>query len=98
MFRHIFILSMLFCLAFPYGTNAKGLCLSDVEARTLVQMHKLISVNQALTAARSKAKGDLISAHLCQIPDGFMYKVAIIKYDGRVVKLLIDANSGQIVE
>ncbi len=98
MFRYTLIFSALVYFACFQGANANRLCLNDTEAGILVQMHKLISIDQALIAARAKAKGDLISAHLCQVPDGFMYRITIIKYDGRVVKLLIDANSGQIVE
>jgi uncharacterized membrane protein YkoI len=79
-------------------TLAKPICLSDSDARVQVLEQKLISIDQALIVARSKSKGDLISAHLCQVPDGFMYKIAIIGNDGRVVKLLVDANTGNIVE
>ncbi len=78
--------------------SAPRACLSDADARVQVQMHKLIGVEQALGAAKAKAKGDLISAHLCQVPDGFMYRIAIIGREGRVVKLLVDAASGHIVE
>ena len=98
MVRSLLILIALIVSASAQGAEASRLCLNDTDARALVQTHKLIGIEQALIAAKSKAKGDLISAHLCQVPDGFMYKIAIIKQDGKVIKLLIDANSGQIVD
>ena len=96
--HYMFILGALVYFSSVPSANASRLCLSDTEARTLVQMHKLIGLDQALMSAKAKAKGDLISAHLCQVPDGFMYRIAIIKQDGKFVKLLVDANSGQIVD
>ena len=94
-FIHISLLFLAFCSP---AFAAKSVCLNDEDAREQVQANKLITVDKALIAARAKTKGDLISAHLCQVPDGFMYRIAIINHEGRVVKLLIDAHSGQIVE
>jgi uncharacterized membrane protein YkoI len=96
------ILILFFCLGFANGnhaiTLAKPTCLHDSDARIQGVAQKFISLDQAVNLARSKSKGDLVSAYLCQVPDGFMYKIAIIGNDGRVVKLLIDANTGNIVE
>ncbi len=100
--KRTFILISFFCIGLATSSNAmtlaKASCLSDSDARIQVQARNLISVDQALGLARTKAKGDLISAYLCQVPDGFMYRIAIIGNDGRVVKLLVDATTGNIVD
>jgi uncharacterized membrane protein YkoI len=97
-----FIIISFFCIGFATGnhaiTLAKPICISDSDARVKVQTYNLKSVDQALIIARTKSQGEVFSAQLCQVPDGFMYKIAIIGNDGRVVKLLVDANTGNIVD
>ena len=71
-------------------------CLNDSEARNEVQAHKLVSVQNAVTVARERAKGDLLSAHLCRQASGFVYQISILGRNGRVDRLRIDASNGHI--
>ena len=76
--------------------HAQAACLNDSEARTEVQAHKLVSVQNAVTVARERAKGDLLSAHLCRQASGFVYQISILGRNGRVDRLRIDASNGHI--
>ncbi len=92
-----FIFLVIFLAVSPAAGFSQQDCLSDDEARSEVQSKKLITLQQALTAARVKTKGDLISAHLCRLQDGLQYRISIIGRDGRVARLLVDATSGHVL-
>lgn len=94
MSKSVFLASLLL-LAHPAAAGAQGQCLSDAEARTEVQSNKLVSIQHAISAAREKAKGELISAHLCRLPAGFVYRISILERDGRVSRLLVNATNGR---
>lgn len=80
----------------PAGLHAQPACLSDADARTEVQAHKLVSVQHAISAVRAKSKGDLLSAHLCKRDNGFVYRISILGSDGHIDRLLINAANGHL--
>lgn len=82
-------------LTHPLTAAAQGQCFSDADARGEVQTNKLVSVQHAISTAREKANGELISAHLCRLPVGFVYRISILERDGRVSRLLVNATNGR---
>ena len=88
---------MLLMLA-PLPVAAQGECLSDTEARDEVQARKLLTVQHAVSNAREKAKGEVLSAHLCHLASGFVYRISILGRDGRVARLIVNATNGQVPE
>jgi uncharacterized membrane protein YkoI len=96
MYRALLLLPL---LAFQASTSlALPVCLDDEEARTEVQSRKLVSLQQAIMAAKAKSRGDLISAHLCRVQELYMYRISILQRDGRVARLLVNAVSGHLSE
>ena len=86
------ILAMLLCAS---RVAAAPACLTDADAREEAQNRRLVSVQHAITTARQRSKGELLSAHLCRSSDGFVYRISILGRDGRVDRVLIDAANGQ---
>lgn len=82
----------------PAAAAAVPACLSDSDAREEVRSHRLMSVQRAIATARQKVKGELISAHLCRLPAGFVYRIAILGRDGRVDRVLVNADGGHLSE
>ncbi len=88
------ILAVILAVASSGFAQAQQQCLSDGEARLEVATHKLVSVQQAISKAREKAKGDLLSANLCRMGEGFVYRISILGRDGRIARLLVNAANG----
>ena len=77
------------------AASAQSQCLTDSDARSEVQTRKLVSVQHAISTAREKGNGELLSAHLCHLPGGFVYRISIIGRDGRVARFLVNATNGR---
>ena len=76
---------------------AKHVCLSPAETREIVAARKLSAPFAVLRTAGAHARGETIGVHLCRINEELMYEVTVLRRDGRVVKVVLDAASGKIV-
>jgi hypothetical protein len=92
MFFRAIVLGLALLTAFPAGAR----CLSDRETRRAVARGDVLAPGDMMGVARSWG-GDLISARLCEGSGGLVYRVAVINADGRVARLVVDAQSGQIL-
>ena len=71
-------------------------CLSAVETRQTVAAKRLAEPSRALRAGR--AQGDALRAKLCRWKqDQFVYEVFVLRRDGRIVRLYMNAQNGQAV-
>jgi uncharacterized membrane protein YkoI len=77
--------------------SAKRSCLSAGETREVVAARKLTAPVAALRTAGSHAHGETLTIRLCRISDDLVYEVTVLRRDGRVVKVVVDATTGKIV-
>jgi uncharacterized membrane protein YkoI len=90
--RSLVLLLVLACAA-PAGAAR---CLSDAEARKAIAQGGLITPAQVMRIARARG-GDIVSSRLCEGDGGLIYRLAVIDPDGRVMRLVVDAQSGAII-
>ena len=83
--------------ALPDQPAGKHVCLSPAETREIVAARKLSAPFAVLRTAGTHAHGETIGVHLCRLNEELMYEVTVLRRDGRVVKVVLDAASGKIV-
>ncbi len=71
-------------------------CFNPAETREKIVAHRLADPFQALRDGR--LQGEALRAKLCRWrPDEFIYEVAVLLRDGRVVHVYMNAQNGQTV-
>lgn len=70
-------------------------CFSVAETRQKIASHKLADPFVMMQAASSGGHGDPIGAKLCRRGDDFVYEINLLRRDGRVLKVYVDASSGK---
>jgi uncharacterized membrane protein YkoI len=76
---------------------ARAACFSPEETREMVQRHGLIPLNDVVRSARGSASADLISARLCDTAGNLVYMLAMLGRDGKVMRITVDARSGDVI-
>lgn len=69
-------------------------CFSTAQTRERIAQHKLGEPFAPMRAAADHLQGEAIGARLCQSNDVLVYEVSVLRRDGRILKILIDAASG----
>ena len=93
MFTRAALLILLLCVAPPAFA---GGCLNDRDARQAVAQGGLIPM-RAMIRVATEAGGELISAKLCEGGGGLVYRVVVLQANGVVTRLVVDANTGDIM-
>jgi uncharacterized membrane protein YkoI len=75
----------------------KRSCLSPSETRETVAARKLSTPFTALRTAAGHAHGETLGMRLCRVSDDLVYEVTVLRRDGRVVKVVVDALTGKVV-
>jgi uncharacterized membrane protein YkoI len=79
------------------STPAAADCMPLHEARDLIQTGAVMPLRAALRAARASIDGDPIDSKLCRDARGYQYVVTILGLDGRVLRVTVDAKTGEVV-
>src|SRR5580658_3940244 len=72
-------------------------CLDQKERRAEVESGRVVRLDTALRAIRSKMPGTLVPARLCRGNDGLVYVLTVLARDGKVAQLTVDAVKGTLV-
>lgn len=78
-------------------TMVKGVCFSTNETREEIKVHHLLEPFVALKNAASPPKVEALSAKLCRIGEEFVYEIALLHRDGRLVHVIMSAANGKLV-
>ncbi len=71
-------------------------CFNPAETRANITAHRLSEPFRALRAGR--AQGEALRAKLCKWKqDEFVYEISVLRRDGRIVRLYMNAQNGQAV-
>ena len=81
----------------PHAIAAAHACLSFKERRAANESGRVIHLAAAIRAAKRRVPGTVVRARLCRGRDGLVYVLTILKRDGRVVRLTIDAVKGTLL-
>src|ERR1700684_3995286 len=72
-------------------------CLDQKERRAEIESGRVVRLDAAMQAARSKMPGTLVRARLCHGNDGLVYVLTVLARDGKVARLTVDAVKGSLV-
>jgi uncharacterized membrane protein YkoI len=75
--------------------DAPPKCFSTAQTREQIVANKLVEPFASMQAIARAGQGDPIGVKLCRIDDKFMYEVNMLRRDGHVVKILVDATTGE---
>jgi uncharacterized membrane protein YkoI len=72
-------------------------CLQMEETRHVVAQKDLVSLQEIVRSVRSAHDAELISARLCETNGNMVYMIALLGKNGRVMRMTVDARSGEII-
>ncbi len=79
----------------PVSAAELSNCLNKEQRAAVLAGGKVVTLSQAISAARAR-KGDVVRARLCQRPSGLVYVLTLLRRDGKVVRMTVDAQSGRL--
>jgi hypothetical protein len=83
------------CLGFGFACRADParprLCYSTAETRDKIAAHDL---SEPFRVMRSEAS---IGAKLCRWSEDLVYEISLLRRDGRIIRIFVDAKTAQVV-
>jgi uncharacterized membrane protein YkoI len=71
------------------------ICYTTAETREKILVHGLFEPFHAMRSAASRLQAQAIGVKLCRWREELVYEVSLLRHDGRVIHLSIDAKTGQ---
>ncbi len=85
------------CLASSAAGGLETACLSSGDATEAVTTHKVVPPGRAIVLARRAVpNADVLRAALCRDPEALVYRITVLRPDGRLVRVTVDAPSGKV--
>ncbi len=81
----------------PQVQQAAFSCLPASEARALIARHRLANPMPTLRSLARRSKAEPLRSRLCRWDDRFVYEMALLRRDGKVVRVYVDARDGRTV-
>ncbi|WP_131115924.1 PepSY domain-containing protein [Lichenihabitans psoromatis] len=72
-------------------------CLSAGETRETLQTMKLLPPYRAVEEAGRGMPGESVGIKLCRLNQQMVYDVTILRHDGHLVHMLVDATNGTLM-
>ena len=91
------MVAMTASLATPAAAQAERVraCLSAQETRDSVAAHQLREPLTLLRDAARETRAEPLNSRLCRWNEQFVYEMSLLRRDGRVLRVFVDAASGQ---
>ncbi len=70
-------------------------CLSMAQARVKMEANKLVDPFQSMREAAMRLPGEPLGARLCELGEALFYEISLLRQDGHIVKILVDAITGR---
>lgn len=91
-------LALVLAFAVAGGPALAQACLNPAERRQAVQAGQAMPLTQATRQLRPEHRGEVVNARLCRAGNGLVYLLTVLDRHGKVMRLRLDARSGQIVQ
>jgi uncharacterized membrane protein YkoI len=75
----------------------KSPCLTQSETREEIKGRRLQEPFAALKEAAAEFKAEALSAKLCRSGEEFVYEIALLHRDGRLLHVVTDALTGKLI-
>ncbi len=70
-------------------------CFSMPQAREKIEAHKLTDPFSCMRAAAQELNGEALGARLCRLEELLVYEISVLRRDGHIVRVLLDAVTGR---
>jgi uncharacterized membrane protein YkoI len=70
-------------------------CFSTAETREKILSHELPEPFHALRGAAARLRAEAIGVKLCRWQEELIYEMSLLRHDGRVIHVLMNAKTGQ---
>lgn len=74
--------------------DARRTCFSAADTRDSVAAHHLREPMTLLREAAAQNRAEPLGARLCRWNEQFVYEMSLLRRDGRVLRVFVDAASG----
>jgi uncharacterized membrane protein YkoI len=81
----------------PAAAEPARACLNQKERRTEAETGKLVQLETAIHAARTRMAGAVVRARLCHGAEGLVYVLTVLAHDGKVARIEVDAVKGTLI-
>lgn len=72
-------------------------CFSAAETRDKILAHGLFEPFRAMRSAAGRLQAEAIGIKLCRWSEELVYEMSLLRHDGRVIHVFIDAKTGQAI-
>ena len=77
------------------AAQKRHVCMSAADSREAVGVHGLISPIDAVRGAQAIGRGELLRSRLCRWDQDFVYELTLLKHDGHVLRVFLNAKDGK---
>lgn len=70
-------------------------CFSTAQTRAEIEARRLVDPLSCMRDSALREQGEPLGARLCRHGEVFVYEINLLRPDGRIVKLMVDAKSGR---
>ncbi len=70
-------------------------CFSVAQTRQKIAQHRLAEPFPLMRAESNANQADALSTRLCRLGELFLYEINLLRRDGRVIRVFVDAASGK---
>ena len=72
-------------------------CLSSGDMQEAVTSHRVVAPTAAIVLARRAVpNADVLRASLCREPTSLVYRITVLRTDGRLIRVTVDGASGTV--
>jgi hypothetical protein len=93
-----------FGMALIFWTPALGaarvrdrVCLTAAQAREMIGLHRLADPFRVMKGAAHRFQAEALRVKLCRRKDEFNYEISLLRRDGRVIHVFLNAASGKML-
>jgi len=77
------------------GVAAGRTCFTAEQTRAQIAAHKLVEPFKLMKEAATLVKGDPLGGKLCRWNEDFVYEISLLRRDGHVLHVYMNAANGQ---
>ncbi|MGI8570842.1 MAG: PepSY domain-containing protein [Methylocella sp.] len=72
-------------------------CFSTAETREKILAHGLFEPFRVVRSAASRSHAEAIGVKLCRWSEELVYEMSLLRRDGRVIHVFVNAKTGQVI-
>jgi uncharacterized membrane protein YkoI len=78
-------------------SEPERVCFTTAESREKIEAHRLPEPFQLMGTLSSRLHAEAVGVKLCRSREQLIYELSLLRHDGHIIRVSIDAESGQPV-